>query len=124
MNFLVVDTESNTWYGTDPADKTKVSAEAGHWNFWIDSDKTGIYDIQIDLVNMRWSHTYNEHASSDIHCIEMPHESSLVFDIYGRPVSTIHHGVDDGQKKKRLQFGTSPSLLSKIILVVPYGVEP
>ena len=93
MNFQVVDIESNTWYGTDPADKTKVSAEAGHWNFWIDSDKTGIYDIQIDLVNMRWSHTYNEHASSDIYYIEMPHESSLVFDIYGRPVSTFHHGV-------------------------------
>ena len=61
-----VDDENNIWYGIDPNDKTKLSSSDDKWNLWIENERTGIYDIIVDLVKMNWSHAYNTEASSGI----------------------------------------------------------
>ena len=66
MNFKVVDDENNICYGVDPNDKTKLSSSDDKWNLWIENERTGIYDVIVDLVNMNWSHAYNTEASSGI----------------------------------------------------------
>lgn len=66
MNFLVVDEYHNIWYGTDPADKTVVSSTDEHWNFWIDSELTGTYDIEVNLNTMRWTHAYRAIIAGDV----------------------------------------------------------
>ena len=66
QNFFIVDPETNTWYGSDPSDKTKLSSASDHWNLWISSDKTGVYDITVDMVNLSWTHTFNESATAGI----------------------------------------------------------
>lgn len=56
MNFAIVDEENNVWYGTDPSDKTKLSSEDNKWSIWIDSEIIGEYNIEVNLVTMKWSH--------------------------------------------------------------------
>ena len=66
QHFFIVDPETITWYGSDPSDKTKLSSASDHWNLWISSDKTGVYDITVDMVNLTWTHTFNESATAGI----------------------------------------------------------
>lgn len=104
MNFFVVDEESNIWYGTDPSDKTALSSETGKWNFWIDSDVLGVYDIEVNLSTMKWTHSLNESATGIINIVDI---SSMYtpewYDIQGRTVSHLSRGlyiIRQGQQKK------------------------
>lgn len=90
LNFHVVDEEHNIWYGTDPSDKTAVSAADGHWNFWIDSETTGIYDIEIDLGTMKWRHT----ISTAIHTVSSSNRATAsYYDLQGRRLTTPSKGL-------------------------------
>lgn len=94
QNFHVVDEYSNTWYGTDPADKTVVSSAEGHWNFWIDSEQTGAYDLTVNLSTMRWTHAYNAEASAGISNMEAsPNAPVIWYDLKGRSVKAPSKGV-------------------------------
>ena len=95
LNFHVVDEVNNIWYGTDPSDKTALSSAEGHWNFWIDSDKTGVYDIEVNLVTMKWTHTFNQEATDDICPIQSTYEEPFLwFDIQGRMLSAPIKGLN------------------------------
>ena len=88
LNFLIADTENNTWYGSDPADKTQLSSAAGHWNLWIDSETTGTYDITVDLNTMHWSHSFSSAVS--IVTADQSQSPALLYDLTGR---RVHHPV-------------------------------
>ena len=109
LNFHVVDESNNIWYGTDPNDKTTVSSADGHWKFWIDSEQTGVYDITIDLVNMKWTHSYNADATAGIYSHLDDSRTPLVwFDLYGNVVSTPSDGkiyiVRKGKKMQKVIY--------------------
>ena len=94
MNFHVVDEAHNIWYGTDPSDKTALSSADGHWNFWIDSDKTGIYDMEVNLVTMKWTHTYNDEATAGINNVDAALDASVSwFDLQGRHLNAPTKGI-------------------------------
>ena len=94
MNFHVVDEEHNIWYGTDPADKTALSSADGHWNFWIDSEQTGIYDIEVNLSTMKWTHAYNAEATAGISIFEVSHNTPAIwYDLQGRKILTPTKGI-------------------------------
>jgi len=94
MNFHVVDEEHNIWYGTDPADKTALSSSDDHWHFWIDSEQTGIYDIEVNLNTMKWTHAYNAEATAGISTFEVSHDSPVIwYDLQGRKVITPTKGI-------------------------------
>ena len=57
MNFKLKDEENGITYGTDPSDKTSLSSDDGCWNFWIDGERTGTYDIEVNLITMKWTHS-------------------------------------------------------------------
>ena len=85
LNFHVVDEFHNIWYGTDPADKTAISSADGHWNFWIDSERTGVYDLEVNLNTMKWTHSYNEAATVGISTIDAYTDEPVIwFDLQGR----------------------------------------
>lgn len=89
LNFHVVDEENNIWYGSDPSDKTKLSSESGKWNLWIDSDRTGIYDVTVNLVDMKWTHSFNEEASSDVDTVRVnDNEFTKWYDLYGNQIKS------------------------------------
>lgn len=89
MNFVVYDAENGVWYGTDPSDKTLMSAADDKWNFWIDSDRTGCYDVTVDLTTMRWTHTYNASVETVVTQADEPVE---MYDILGRVVTSPKRG--------------------------------
>ena len=89
MNFVVYDAENGVWYGTDPSDKTIVSTADDKWNFWIDSDRTGCYDVTVDLTTMRWTHTYNASVETVVTQADEPVE---LYDILGRVVTSPQRG--------------------------------
>ena len=94
MNFHVVDEEHNIWYGTAPTDKTALSSAEGHWNFWIDSEQTGIYDIEVNLNTMKWTHTYNAEATASIRFTEVDSDKTSVwYNLQGHRLSTAKNGV-------------------------------
>ena len=94
MNFHVVDEDHNIWYGTDPADKTVLSSADGHWNFWIDSDKIGVYDIEVNLNTMKWMHVYNESASSCISVISGKTDEPITwYNLQGHRLNTPIRGL-------------------------------
>ena len=93
LNFHVVDEYHNIWYGTDPADKTVVSSADRHWNFWIDSERTEVYDMEINLNTMKWMHSYNEAATAGINTIETDDEPVIWYDLQGRYLHTPTKGL-------------------------------
>ena len=97
MNFQVVDEENNIWYGTDPGDKTTVTSIDGKYNFWIDSEQTGVYDLEVNLVTMKWTATYNESATG-LKTIQTIDNGQLiidnaVYDLQGRRVACPTRGL-------------------------------
>ena len=94
MNFHVVDEEHNVWYGTDPADKSALSSADGHWNFWIDSDVVGVYDLEVNLVTMRWTHSFNADATEGIRAVDAGAGLPVSwFDLNGRRLMAPARGV-------------------------------
>ena len=94
MNFHVVDEEHNIWYGTDPADKAALSSADGHWNFWIDSEQTGVYDIEVSLVTMKWTHAYNVEATAGINIVDVDsHRHVSYYDLQGRRMNALRRGL-------------------------------
>lgn len=94
LNFHVVDEEHGIWYGTDPSDMTALSFADGHWNFWIDSDKTGVYDIEVNLVTMKWTNIYNAEATAGISIFEVSHNTPVIwYDLQGRKIITPTKGI-------------------------------
>ncbi len=93
LNFRVVDTDNNIWYGTDPADKTAVSSETGCYNFWIDSSVTGVYDITVDLTTMTWTHVYNSMTSVISALADDDNAPVEFFDLMGHRVSPSTTGI-------------------------------
>ena len=94
MNFHVVDEEHNVWYGTDPADKSALSSADGHWNFWIDSDVVGVYDLEVNLVTMRWTHSFNTDATEGIRAVDAGAGLPVSwFDLNGRRLMAPARGV-------------------------------
>ena len=89
QNFVIYDKETGTWYGTDPNDKTLISSASDKWNFWIDSEQTGQYDITVDLSSKRWSFSY--YASADA-ILSENNEPSQYFDLTGRIVPEPQKG--------------------------------
>ena len=105
QNFHVVDEVHNIWYGTDPSDKTALSSADGHWNFWIDNSKTGVYDIVVNLNTMTWTHAYNEEASTGIVPLDTDNYAVTWYDLQGRQLTTPPTGLylirhKDGTVKK------------------------
>lgn len=109
LNFKVVDSENNIWYGSDPSDKTKLSSASDQWNLWIDGSKTGVYDITVDLVNMNWTHVYNETATAGIVApLSESTSHAQWFDLSGREITAPVKGqlyiVKQGTKvEKRIE---------------------
>ena len=94
MNFHVVDEYHHVWYGTDPADKTALSAADGHWNFWIDSSQTGIYDVEVNLNTMKWTHAYNADATAGVTTVTAgPSDLVEWYDLQGRRLSSPAKGI-------------------------------
>ena len=89
QNFVIYDKENGTWYGTDPNDKTLISSASDKWNFWIDSEQTGQYDITVDLSSKRWS--YSNDASIDAILSEND-ESTQYYDLTGRIIPEPQKG--------------------------------
>lgn len=106
QNFFVVDEGNNIWYGSDPADKTVLSAADDHWNLWIDSGKTGVYDIVVNLNTMTWTHAFNQAATTGITSLDATNkESGNWYDLQGRLLRTPVSGLyllrkKDGSVKK------------------------
>lgn len=86
LNFWIVDETNNVWYGCDPSDKSKVSAADNHWNFWIDSEQTGVYDLTVDLVNMKWTHTLTDSGIEDINSHRWTDNNC--YDLLGRRINS------------------------------------
>lgn len=55
--FKVVEPISSTWYGSDPNDLYKLSAEDGNYNIWFESSEKKSYMIHVDYVNLTWAPT-------------------------------------------------------------------
>ena len=86
MNINIVDPESNTWYGSDPADKTKLSTADNKWGLWIDSEHTGIYTIKADLASMTWSHAYGDNSGVDDIIVDTDAPEEW-YDLYGHRIA-------------------------------------
>ena len=56
QGFRILDAENNINYGCDPNDKTHLTTASGNWNFWIDREALGLYDIEVNLYTMHWTH--------------------------------------------------------------------
>ncbi|MBR1484182.1 MAG: glycosyl hydrolase 53 family protein [Prevotella sp.] len=93
LNFFVVDAESNTWYGTDPADKTQLSAADGKWNCWIDSEATGLFDVEVDLSTLKWTHAL--HTGDNGIGLLSPDAAlpSSRYDLLGRTATASRHSI-------------------------------
>ena len=89
MNFVIHDSENGMWYGTDPDDKTLLSAASDKWNIWIDSQQTGIYSITVDLTTMRWTHSFFSSVEAITTHTDLPMQ---YFDLMGRSISTPRKG--------------------------------
>lgn len=94
QNFHIVDTETDTWYGSDPSDKTALSTAEGKWNLWIDSEVTGLYEITANLSAMTWSHVYRGTSTS---ILEAPGNANNApveyYDMTGRKVDAAARGI-------------------------------
>ena len=55
--FKVVEPVSSTWYGSDPNDLYKLSAEDGNYSIWFESSEKKSYMINVDYVNLTWAPT-------------------------------------------------------------------
>lgn len=55
--FKVVEPVSSIWYGSDPNDLYKLSAEDGNYNIWFESSEKKSYMINVDYVNLTWTPT-------------------------------------------------------------------
>lgn len=107
MNFTIADTENNIWYGTDPSDKTTLSAAVGKWNCWIDSDVKGIYDVEVNLSTMKWKHALNTDVAGIITPTADSDFPTLWYDIYCRKVDSPTHGfyiMKKGRTVKKVFF--------------------
>lgn len=94
LNFHVVDEESGTWYGTDPSDKTMLSTSENKWRFWIDSATTGVYDIEVNLATMTWTHKLNESATLAIFAFQSEsHSEAHRYDLQGRRLQQSAKGL-------------------------------
>ena len=107
MNFKIVDLENNIWYGSDPANKTKLSSADDKWNLWIDNEQTGIYEVKADLVNMDWSHEYKPDTGSGMSYNSLNNDySEKWYDLHGRSVTNPLQGsvyiVKIGNKVKKV----------------------
>ena len=91
LNFYVVDEETNTWYGSDPADKTRLSAADDKWKCWIDSEQTGIYDLQVNLATLAWTHTLSDGSGVSPVVYNNPNSKTPAYDLQGRQASTRTH---------------------------------
>ena len=95
--FSVVDEENSIWYGTDPSNKTSVSSAEGCYKFWIDGETLGVYDIEVDLKTMSWTHSYNDTATG-ITNVDQEKSDARFYNIAGQRVNlgakglVIHHG--------------------------------
>jgi len=65
MGFKVKDEDNDIEYGIMPDHKTQLSTASDKWNFWIDSDVTGVYDMEINLITMTWTHKYKGGTTID-----------------------------------------------------------
>ena len=106
LNFFVVDEEHNIWYGTDPTDKTVLSSADNHWNCWIDSSQTGVYDIEVNLVTKKWAHSYNPDATTTVTAVETSSDDAVWYDLQGRLLAHPVPGIcivrkTDGTVSKR-----------------------
>lgn len=95
--FSVVDEENSIWYGTDPSNKTSVSSAEGCYKFWIDGETLGVYDIEVDLKAMSWTHSYNDTATG-ITIVYQERPDAEFYNIAGQRVTpgakglVIHNG--------------------------------
>ncbi len=101
LNFQVVDTDNNVWYGTDPADKTAISTADGKYKFWIDSSVTGLYDITVNLSTMTWSFALHQDSSSSFP------ESLYIYATDGTSVLATLTQTDNGIYSGQLNATTS-----------------